>query len=342
MKKKTALLIIFVLILAPLSIKGLASKVDAAAITTVTVTPSSTTASAANVSYVITFTPNTAITTGSIIQVNYDTAITGGASLTNADVAITGTNITSSAESGFAAGYFTSTLTISGSVTTTVTITIGDGAGGGLNDLTNPAAGNYGWGVTIDIGGTGSTYDSGAGLGYISNESKVTVTATVLPLIDMELYVQNSDTLLSNPNTCALGVLGISAVSSCVYDIGFATNITAGMTVKVVRDAALDSGANDINAVGDADVTAGSEEYGFSITDSGTGCGTVTSSYASGSVEYVVPSAVTTFFSTNATCNGTTTGQSTKRAEVTHKAAIDGQTAPGVYDQLVTYTAFTN
>src|SRR5690606_17336151 len=99
---------------------------------------------------VVTFTPNTAITTGTILEVTYDTAFTGGAALTDADVAVTGTNISASTESNFVAGYFRSTLTTTGSVTTSVTITID-----GTNELTNPATnGNYSWSVTANIGGT--------------------------------------------------------------------------------------------------------------------------------------------------------------------------------------------
>lgn len=314
------------------------SAVKASSITTLAVGLSSTnTSTVATVT--MTFTPATAITNGSVIEVTYDTAFTGGASLLDADISVTGTSITSSTETGMIAGYFKSTLVTSGSVTGTVTITIDNSPG-----LTTPSTiGNYGWSISVDIGAAHTTYDTGAGLAYIGGENAVQITAVVPPVIDMELYVQNSDTLLTNtPNGCALGVLSLSTVRACVYDIGIATNNTAGVTVKVQADGKLRSGANDVNDVTDTAVTAGSEEYGFRVTDVGTGC-SITAASTYGTQDNTVPTSVTTFFSNAAVCNGTTAGQSAKRAEITHKASMDTNTVVASnYAQVVTYTAFTN
>lgn len=302
----------------------------AASLTDVAVALSTETAEATGVGVTITFTPATAITNGSIIEVSY-TGQTGGGSITDSDVSVAGTNITSSTESGFAVGYFRSVLSVTGTTTTTVTISIDNVPG-----LTNPVAGNYGWGIAVDIGGAGTTFDYGAGLAYVENDNDVTVTATVPSTIDMEIYQQNSET---KTNSCALGVLSLAVVKSCVYDIAGATNSSAGMTVRIASDGLLNSGANDINNVADGTVSAGSEEYGIRITDDGTGdvwagAGTFESA------DTAVPQVVTNFASTSAVLDGINTQG--VRLEVTHRAAMATNTVIGSYDQLVTYTAFTN
>ncbi|MEI7579260.1 MAG: hypothetical protein WCJ58_04445 [bacterium] len=313
--------------------------VKAAPLITVAASASPITASTLSV-VTLTFTPVTAITTGSIVEVTYDTGFTGGAALVDPDIAVAATNYTSSVESAFAAGYFKSTITASAPITTVVTITIGS-----TNKLTNPAFGNYGWGVTVDVGGAGTTYDYGAGLSYIASENIINVTAQVPPVIDMELYTTTTDTLMPNTapqNLCNLGVLSINAVKTCVYDIGYATNNITGLTVKAIRNGALtDGSAHNITDVADGTVTAGSSEYGFRVTTIGTGCGaTAASTY--GSSDMAVPAAATTIFSSNTICNGTTAGQASKRTIITHKASMDAATYVGAYTQTVTWTAFTN
>ena len=326
-RKFTLLLVAFSLVLPFLN-----QAAYAASLTTIAVALTNENTSATdNIS--VTFTPATAITTGTILEITYDSGFTGGAALVDADVAVSGTNISSTVESAFAAGYFKSTLTTSGSVTTTVTILIH-----GTHELTNPAsAGNYPWSVTADIGGAGTTFDYGAGLAYVAHDNDVTVTATVPPTIDMEIYQQNSET---KTNACALGVLSLALVKSCIYDVAGATNNNSGMTVKVTSDGTLDDGAShDIDAVSDGTVTAGVEEYGFTITDDGSGDPWNGGTYETG--DRAVPSSATTFASTSAPIDGINTQN--LRLEVTHKASMSTSTyVSSAYAQVVTYTAFTN
>lgn len=285
------------------------------------------------------FTVNTAFTASTIVTVAYDTAFTGGASLTNSDIAVTGATCTAS---NFVAGSFRlSCGTASNGAAISVVI-------GATNKLTTPSTqGNYSFSLVADIGGAGTTYDSGAGLAYIARENEVEVTAVVAPVIDLELYQQNSTSLLANtapnPNSCALGVLTIATVNTCIYDIGFGTNNSAGMTVRVIADGLLNTaGGADIDNVADGTVSAGSEEYGFRLTDNGTGCGTVTVGGTYGSQDNAVPTTVATLFSNNTVCDGSASVNTTQRAEVTHKASVSAATQVGSYNQLVTYTAFTN
>jgi hypothetical protein len=317
----------------------------AAGLTNINIALSSSSISSSSVSATITFNPNSPITNGSTLDINYDTAFTGGAALSDADVSVTGTNIVSSIESAFIAGHFVSNLTTSGTVTTAVTIAIDATPG-----LTNPGtAGNYTWSVTLNLGGTSTNYDSGAGLAYIGNANDVLITAQVGPTLDLQLYGQNSTTPLSAPFVCNLGTLSTTLVNSCAYDIGISTNSSTGATVKVTSDGQFRNGVNIIpactgtncNGDGTTGVTAGSAEYGFQITDLGTGCST-TAIAPYGTADQSVPNTAADFFTNTSICDGTTSANITKRIEVTHKASINAGTAVGTYNQLITYSIFSN
>jgi len=317
----------------------------AAGITNINISLTNESISAAGVGVTIEFTPNTPITNGSVINIDYDTAFTGGASLTDGDISVTGTNITSSTESSIIAGSFESVLTTSGTVTSTVTVTIDNAPG-----LTNPSsAGNYQWSISVNIGGTSVNYDNGAGLAYVGDANDVNVTGIIGSTLDLQMYVQDSSTPLVLPYTCNLGALNVGAVSSCSYDIGFSTNSSGGATVKVAADGQLRNGLNNIaactgtncNGDGTTGVTAGSAEYGFVISNTGTGCST-TPVAPYGTADQAVPLSSTDFFSNNTLCDGAASGSINKRIEVTHKASINAATVVGTYNQLVTYTIFAN
>ncbi len=329
MNKRIALLaLVFAVFLYPLIPP---SKVLAASLTNVTVTPANTAVSQST-NVTVTFTPNTAITNSTILEFTYDTAFTGGASLVNADIAITGTNISSKTCSGFIAGYFTCTLTTSGSVTTLVTTVIG-----ATNKLTTPSsAGNYSFSVTANIGGGGTTYDAGAGLAYIANENQITITATVPPTIALDLYNSGTNTLKSNPNTCALGVLSFNQVNTCAYDVGVGTNNTTGATLKVQAGGQLTNGSYSFAQATGAAITAGTERYGFYISTNGSKF-TPAGSY--GTAHQAVPTTVTTFATSTTTSDKATTGD---HITVTHAATMSTNTPTGSYTQTVSYFAFTN
>lgn len=322
------------LLLAPLSI--FSTRIKAASLTNVTVTPASLAVSTAT-NVTVTFTPNTAITTSTILTFTYDggsSNFDGGASLVNADIAITGTNISSKTCTGFVSGYFRCTLTTSGSVTTLVTTVIGSS-----NQLTTPdAAGNYSWSVSADIGGTGTTFDGGAGLSYIADENEIEIEAYVPPVLALDLYQTGTNTLLTNPNTCNLGVLSYNAVNTCSYDVGVGTNNGAGSTLHITSDGPLTNGSHNFTAAGDTTIVAGTEEYGFRISDLGT-VFTDSADFNSGTDYETVPTVATAIATSAAVSNKATTAQ---HIEITHAATMATTTPVGNYDHTVSYTAFTN
>lgn len=337
---------VFLLVLITLAVLFFTFKpAKAAGLTNISIALSNNAVSATGVGVTVVFTPTTAVTNGSTIDVNFDTLFTGGGALNDADITVAGTNITSSTESGFSAGHFLSTLTTSGSVTTPITISIDTAPG-----LTNPGTGgNYTWSMNVNIGGTGSTYDNGAGLAYVGNANQVVITAEVGTTLDLQLFNQNGTSPLAFPFICNLGTLSTTAVSNCTYDVGFSTNSINGATVNMVSDGQLRNGVNIIaactgtNCNGDATtgVTAGSNEYGFQITDLGTGCSTTAlAPYAT--ADQPVPGTTDSIFANTATCDGATSANTTKRVEITHKASITNSTVVGSYSQLVTYSIFSN
>ncbi len=333
MRRKLSLLVITVIVIAPLSF--FITRTQAAGLTNIVVTPvSQNQSTATNVAVV--FTPVTTITTGSIIEITYDTAFTGGASLVDADVSVAGTNITSTVESGFVAGYFKSTLTTSAGVTTPITITIG-----ATNKLTTPSsAGNYSWSVSVNIGGAGTTYDTGAGLSYISSisikENQVQVSAIVPPTLALDLDQTGSNTKLVDPNSCSLGVLSLNSVKTCSYDVAVGTNNSAGATVKVNSNGGLTNGSHSFTGTGGSPASAATEGYGFWISTAGSAF-TAAGSYATQSQN--VPAVETSFAASAAVSSTTTIGE---HFTVTHEAAMSTATPTGAYTQVVTYTAYTN
>jgi len=315
------------LLLVPLS--GLVMPLKAAVLTDVSVTPAALTISTST-NITIVYTPVTAETTGTILEFSYPTTFTGGAALTNTDIAITGTNITSKSCTGFIAGYFRCTLTTTGSVTTAVTTVIGN-----TNKLTTPgSAGNYSFSVSANIGGTGSTYDTGAGLAYIASENQVQVRAVVPPVLALDLYDAGTTNLMSNPNTCNLGVLSVNAVNTCTYDVGVGTNSSTGAKVRVYAGGQLTNGAANMTTASGA-ISAGTEAYGFYISTAGS---RFSASGSYGSAYQAVPLSETDFATSTQTSDKATVGH---HFTVTHGATMGTATATGSYTQTVFYTAYT-
>ncbi len=119
-----------------------------------------------------------------------------------------------------------STLSVSGQVAT-ITVTSPASINNGvqitipLTGITNPAsAGNYGVGIVTNT--ASGILDQGATLGYLDADgvstgitaNQVTVSATVNPVIEFNIY---SDTALTTKtNVCALGTLLTSNSPTCL------------------------------------------------------------------------------------------------------------------------------
>ncbi len=289
----------------------------------------------------------TDITADSLIYIIYDSLFTGGSSLTLSDISLncdddgelggTSTGMTALGLTTTEDGYLVLD-TNTDACNSWIQVDI---QGGGGNHLTNPGSpGNYSWAVLTDVGGDGSDDDSGAVLAYVGDDNDVNVTAIVPPTIDMELYQQGTDTELTDTNTCALGVLSLNQVNTCIYDLGTGTNNSTGVSVYMTSDGSLDDGnGNNIGSPTGA-VTSGEEEYGFYLSELGGGEYTAAGSYST--QHQAVPTSATLLATTSTTGSGTTVGSSSQHLEITHAASMSTSTIVGSYNQVVTYTAYTN
>lgn len=334
MRKKHLLAYILLISLGLFVVNSAIVKIFAAGLTDITITPNADTQSTAT-DIEITFTPNNPLTNATILTVSYDTLFTDGADLVDTDIAISGTNITGKSCSGFITGYFTCAITTSGSVTTLVTVVIGD-----ANQLTTPAAaGNYPVSVTADVGGLGTTIDSGTGLAYISDnsikENEVLITAFVPSNLSLEIFQPSTNTKLSDPNTCSLGTLSISTVKNCLYDVGVGTNNASGASVVITSDGKLNNGIVDFTDTSGT-ITAGTEAYGFYISTDGI---RFTPSGSYGSAYQAVPQTDSAFAASSQTSDLLDTSH---HLTVTHAASVSSLTQVGNYTQTIIYKAYTN
>ena len=326
-KTFTQRLILFILLLTPFS--AFINNVNAAVLTNVTVVPTVLTISTAT-NVTITFTPVTAITNSTVLEYTYSTSFTGGAALVDADIAITGTNISSKICSGFIAGYFKCVLTTAGSVTTTVTTVIG-----ATHKLTTAStSGNYSFSVSANIGGAGTTYDVGAGLAYIGSENQIQVQAVVPPILALDLYNAGTIVLMSGPNMCNLGVLTVNAVNTCTYDVGVGSNSTTGAKLRVYAGGQLTNGSTSLATASGA-ISAGTEAYGFYISTTGS---KFTASGSYGSAYQTVPTVETDYASSTSVSDKAIQAQ---HLTITHAATMSSTTPTGSYTQTVFYTVYS-
>ena len=276
------------------------------------------------------------------ISIIYDSAFTGGDSLTNNDISVTSTNsnIGTCTASNFSNGYFDLTCTGTATSSEVLTITIGNS-----NKLTTPSTpGNYDGSIVIE--NDQYTYMNGASLAYIADDNDVNISAHVPSVLELDIYEINTNT---ETNSCDLGVLSVNKVNSCSYDISAGTNNPTGLTIMMHGVLTSDwstgsntlthsDGSHTINAVSDGSVTAGYNEYGFQITDNGSNSYTANNSYDS--QNSAVPSSESAIATTSTTLDGA--NDITKRLEITHYASMSNSTVAGNYSQGVIWTAFTN
>ncbi len=283
---------------------------------------------------VLTFTPDTSLVDGSTITVDYPSDYTG--SLTDADVDVTGTNITSSTESAFSSTGFVSTLTTTGSVSTPVTITIG-----GTNQLTSPAsAGNYSFSIVT------SQNDYASTLQYVGDANDVEVRAFVPT--NLSFVIRNTaDT--ADTNVCDMGTITTTNVGDCSYRLKVGTNADGGYIINVDTNGGLSNGVDTMNdaavgagGTGGTNIVAGNEFYGAKVDSGVVSSGasvTVASGFDGGAtnfVQYNVASPSTLITATGPNEPGAT--DLTNTSLVTHNAAVAAATEPGQYLQTVTYT----
>lgn len=198
----------------------------------------------------------------------------------------------------------------------TTTITISN------NRVTNPSSAGSKT-ITLktctDDPATCSTIrDSGKLAVAITSSDQVTISATVDPII----------TFTISANSASLGTLSASAVATTTITATTTTNAAGGYSATILEDGNLRSDGNDIDDVADGAVTAGSEEYGVSTSDSGQ-----TIVQESGACDGNPASAITGSAQTFAGA----TGPSTEAVALCFAASINAtSTSAGSYSHTVT------
>lgn len=269
------------------------SPAQAAAITSASDTLSTVTAGTV-ANHTIQFTTPTGVSEGQNITVTFPAGFTLTSIVEN-DVDITddGVDLTTAAD---CTGSEQASAAVSGQVLT-ITICAGDGgaigtssviaieigtnatsSGTGANQITNHATpATY----TISIGGSMS--DSGSlAISLISDDS-VNLTATVNATITFTISdtTIGFGTLSASAPQWATGDTSGSGTDVVAHNMTVATNATAGYVVTFKGSTLTSPGSDTISVAAvtdDADGTAGSEQFGFSIATNGDA--SITSGYA--------------------------------------------------------------
>jgi hypothetical protein len=87
-------------------------------------------------------------------------------------------------------------------------------------------------------------------------------------------------------------------------------------------------------------VTIGSEEYGYQVSDNGSGTYVIQNSFDI--ADQPVPQNTSLLAVTTDSGSGTNVGTSDFRMEVNHKVAINEGSLRGFYSHVVRYTIYTN
>jgi len=218
------------------------------------------------------------------------------------------------------------TATTVGTAATEVTCIIGDGAPNPMNPI-----GADGYSIAVV-----TTNDSGAGIAYVGNANDITVSATVLP--NLTLTIGSADgtycTTTAGVTTCNLGTVLTTTENDGSYDVDVGTNAASGATVNLAEDGNLRNGADNIDDVGDGDITAGSEEYGVVVTETGSAW-TIDGTYLATEAPVITGPDVV----------ATSTGPvdiSTDNVDIIHRVAVATATKALTYTHIVTWTATAN
>jgi len=160
------------------------------------------------------------------------------------------------------------------------------------------------------------------GVALKTNDNTTTVTTQVPLFVNIGV----------DTTTIELGTLSTASINESDQTYTINSNNRTGVTVAIIADAVLNDGfGNDINAVADGAVTAGTEEYGISV-DNVVGM-TIESPFDAGDDPVPVVSD---------NIANTATEISNGTFDINYKSSITGTTIAGTYDQVVTITISSN
>jgi hypothetical protein len=324
--KIVGIVAIIILIVVSISIYPPTKKAQAAGLSSVVTTLSSTVADAESKIGVV-FTPGAQLTDNETILV-YIGEASGDDPWTDDDVTIDATDVTCAQGATNFDGKIQTDATATTPVTFgctvngageagAVTVELGNGAG---DDMYNPAGADIYTTVVV------TTDDSGAGVVYVGDANKVDVSVTVLPNLSMLLDNAGVGCSGTPVVTCALGTVLTTTVVTGNYDINVGTNGT-GATVQIADDG--DLGTIDDFVEDSGVVTAGTEEYGLELSVDGAWA--LQGNYSDNDTPIAGGA-------TDLAIIGAAIAEDGNDITVTHRVAVDSTTAAGSHSHTVTYT----
>ncbi len=199
---------------------------------------------------------------------------------------------------------------------------------------------------------TSNPADFGAALFYANGGNQVNVTANVPATLS---FVIRNAADTSNTNSCDLGTLSLSSVSTCQYRLRIATNAANGFQAQILADHDLGSGSATMTDItNDTAFSSGSESYGIQTLTGATQGGRSTTDTSAFDQPVVEDSPVGYTFDVDSSPVPTSTAQNfisyggaftagaapstTATTLVEHAAAMSASTPAGNYQQTVTYT----
>jgi len=325
--KIVGILAIIILLVVSISIYPPTRKAQAAGLSSVVTTLSSTVADAESKITVV-FTPGAQLTDDETILV-YIGEASGEDPWTDDDVTIDSTDVEcvqgATAWDGYVQTDATATTPVTFGCTVNgageagqVTVTLGNAGG---DDMYNPAGADIYTTVVV------TTDDSGAGVVYVGDANKVDVSVTVLPNLSMLLDNAGDGCSGTPVVTCALGTVLTTTVAVGNYDINVGTNGTGAM-VQIADDGDLGTIDDLVEDVGGT-VTAGVEEYGLELAVDG--AWTLQGDYTDNDTPIAGGA-------TDLASVGAAIAESGDDITVTHRVSVDSTTAAGSHSHTVTYT----
>lgn len=324
--KIIGIIVILIMLTVWIGIYPPTKKAQAAGLSSVVTTLSSTVADAESKITVV-FTPGAQLTDNETILV-YIGEASGEDPWTDDDVDITAADVDCAQGATNWDAYVQTDATVTTPVTFgctvdgageagAVTVTLGDGLG---VDMWNPAGADIYTTVVV------TTDDAGAGVVYVGDANKVDVSVTVLPNLSMMLDNAGDGCSGTPVVTCALGTVLTTTVAVGNYDINVGTNGT-GATVQIADDG--DLGTIDDFAEDSGAVSAGTEEYGLELSVDG--AWGLQGNYSDNDTPIAGGA-------TDLAIIGAAIAESGDDITVIHRVAVDSTTAAGLHSHTVTYT----
>ena len=352
--KKIAQIAITIMLVFAFPLYVFVSKIDAATLTSASVSLSDSRPSQATVTYTFNFSGVTASNV-KCVKIQFSDAATAGSKPTGMTLG-GALDVSSSTYLAGLTGWTGITVTDASGLFTITDVTGGVPGSGNIvmtAHITNGSVASttyYARFNSYDNVDCASTPRDDITLAFIYTDG-VTVSATVDPTLTFSLgNVGSSQTVnsattnvaTSSATAVTFGSVTASTNKIAAHDLVVSTNAITGYTVYVKYTAALTSGGNTItdhtgtNAAPTAFPSPGTEAFGYTTEDGTLGTGTAGRFTATGGNKWA---AYTTAFTTSNEVAYSATAVASETTRVGYQVGVSATTEPGTYTTTVVYSA---